>query len=98
MLPAWSDDPGRPCSTPSTDGMRVTNDSGRDPSPFSEDEHALPRGLGIEEPIGLVGLLEAPTMGEQTGQGHLSVGHEPGALFLADVREGPRSVHCELAA
>src|SRR5262245_9498609 len=64
----------------------------------SEREDALAGRLGVEEAVGLLGLLLAPLMGQQAAQRHLAIGDEARALLLAGVRERPRGVQRDLPA
>src|SRR5262249_22515177 len=52
-------------------------------------DHALARALGIEQAIGLLGLVEPPLVREQLLHVNVVVGHELRALGLALRREGP---------
>src|SRR3990172_298568 len=55
-----------------------------------EDEHALARGLRVEEPVGLVGLLELEAVGEQARERDPPPRDEARALGLGQGRERPR--------
>src|ERR1700756_5837127 len=46
--------------------------------------------LRVEEPVGFLGLLEPPAVGEEPLHVHLALGDELGALGLALLRERPR--------
>src|SRR5262249_20615488 len=52
-------------------------------------EHALAARLLVEQPVGLLGLIELPAVREQILDLDLAVGDELGALGLSDLREGP---------
>src|SRR5215216_2930170 len=56
----------------------------------SHQEHALAGGLAVEQLVGLVGLVEPPSVGEQLLDVDAAVGDELRAFGLAHLREGPR--------
>src|SRR6185437_3118588 len=55
----------------------------------SHQEDALAGALAVEQPIGLLGLIERPAMGEQAVDVDPASRDEVGAFGLADAREGP---------
>src|ERR1051326_2806714 len=61
-------------------------------------KHALAAGLLIEQPIGLLGLIELPAVGEQIVDLDAAVGDELRTLRLPHLGEGPRSDDGELLA
>src|SRR3984893_10250565 len=61
-------------------------------------EHALAAVLLVEQPIGLLGLIELPAVGEQFVHLDGAVGNELRALGLPHLRESPRADDGELLA
>src|SRR5256885_2118067 len=61
-----------------------------------DQEHAFAGGLGVEQLVGLVRLVELPAVGEQFFDVDLAVDDELRALGLTDLREGPRRDDCQL--
>src|SRR5262245_47550725 len=64
----------------------------------SEDEDTLARGLGVEELVGLHGLIQLEVVREELLEGHAALDDEVGALLLAGGAERPRGVDRQLAA
>src|SRR6266540_2773732 len=60
-------------------------------------DDALAGRLRIEQPVGLLGLLQRPVMGEQAIDVDAAVGDVAPALGLPDARECPRSDDRDLA-
>src|SRR5215475_6546646 len=93
----------RPCGTPLTTSCRDSgNFTSRNSSTILallplEDEYPFAGGLGVEETVGLFGLVEVPAMGEEAAQRNLAVGDEARALLLAGIGERPRGVERDLA-
>jgi len=54
--------------------------------------------LRVEEPVGFLGLLEPPAVGEEPLHVHLALGDELGALGLALLGERPRPHQRDLPA
>src|SRR5262249_14505788 len=75
-------------------GRAVRNERGR---PFSsEEEDALAGGLGVEEAVCLLGLIQVEPVGEDLLERNLAVRDEARALPLARGAEGPRRHQREL--
>src|SRR5437867_1818619 len=55
----------------------------------SHQEDALAGGLGVEQFVGLLGLVEPPAVGEEGLDVDPAVGDELRAFGLAHLREGP---------
>src|SRR5437867_11736884 len=62
-----------------------------------EEEDAFTGGLGVEALVGLVGLLQAPAVREDSFQSDLVVGDEARAVEHAHGAEGPRADERDLA-
>src|SRR5438309_1163501 len=62
----------------------------------SWNEDPLSGRLGVEEPVGLLRLLEREAVGEQPLERDLALGDEAGAFFLTHRAERPRGVDREL--
>jgi len=62
------------------------------------NNHPLARRLGIEFPIGLLGLVQGPAVGEEGFDVDVVVGDEFGAVGLALGREGSGADQGDLAA
>src|ERR1700730_11799581 len=54
-----------------------------------DQEYALAGGLGVEQLVGLVRLIELPAVGEEFFDVELAVDDELRALGLSHLREGP---------
>src|SRR3954467_10975882 len=66
--------------------------------PELEKEDALAGALAVELAVGLVGLLEAPAVGEDALERNALFGDELGALAHAHGAEGPGADEGDLAA
>ena len=65
--------------------------------PPSEQEHALPAHALVEQPVGLLGSVQGPTVGVQLADVDPLGGDEGGALGLAGCRERPRPQGVQIA-
>src|SRR5688572_30839077 len=85
--------PRRVTLTPVRPSGRVSNGSMRK---SSEQEDALAGSLGVEQLVGLVGLVEGPALGEQALDVDAAVSDEACALALDHRGEGPGADHRQL--
>src|SRR5215813_6149959 len=70
----------------------------RAPADSGWQDHSLAGRLRVEQPVGLLRLLERPAVREQLLDVDLHVGDELGALGLPLLRERPRADECHLPA
>src|SRR5436190_1379423 len=78
-------------NAPSPASSRSSATTDHSPShALRRQDDALARGLGVEQAIGLLGLVEAPAVREQLLDVDLAVRDEFGTVGLALLGEGPR--------